>query len=196
MDEKELFEAWKGTDKNESQVFEQHKDEFIQLAQKQSNDIFSKIKRNIVWEGVLSIIVGVSFPVLFLSNPIFFWIIIVLIVVALLVGINVYGKYWRDMKQLDDSSLIVSLEKKLAILTRYIKQLKIYLYLFMPLGFVVGVAFALKQEEIDLTRMIVIIAVTLPFLGIMLWLGKKYIHALYGKHLKNIEGIYKGLKEK
>ena len=66
----------------------------------------------------------------------------------------------------------------------------------MPLGFVVGVAFALKQEEIDLTRMIVIAVFVLPFLGIMLWLGKKYIHALYGKHLKNIEGIYKGLKEK
>ena len=72
MDEKELFEAWKGNDINENQVFEQHKDEFIKLAQKQSNDIFSKIKRNIISEGVLSIIVGVSFPVLFLSNPIFF----------------------------------------------------------------------------------------------------------------------------
>lgn len=196
MDEKELFEVWKGNDKNENQAFEQHKDEFIKLAQEQSNDIFSKIKRNIIWEGVLSIIVGVSFPVLFLSNPIFFWIIIVLMVVALFVGIKVYGKYWTDMKQLDDSSLMVSLEKKLAILTRYIKQLKTYLYLFMPLGFAVGVAFALKEEEIDLTRIIVITAFILPFLGIMLWLGKKYIYALYGNHLKNIEGIYEGLKEK
>lgn len=195
MDEKQLFEAWKSYDKNEKRVYKLHKDEFLKLAKRKSNDIFAQIKMNMILEGILSILVGVFLPYIFLNNPIFFWIVVVLMLAALLIGFRVYGKYWKEMKQLNESSLVDSLEKKLAILSRYVKQLKVYLYLFMPIGFVVGFSFALKQEEIYLAKILILTGVSLPFLGLMIWLGKKYIYALYGKHLKRIEEIYNDMKE-
>jgi hypothetical protein len=165
------------------------------LHSKKSNDIFRKIKNNIIAEGVISAIIVIVFPFIFLKEPIFFWLLLVIMFLAAAFGIKIYGKYLNDMKQLNESSLTVSLKKKLGILKRYVKQLNLYLLVFAPLGFALGFAFALKEEEISLIRIILIAGISLPFLGLMIWLGKKYIYALYGMHIKRIEEIFLNLNQ-
>ena len=152
MDDKELFAAWNRGSEQEKQVLKQHQGEYLRLVRSQSNDVFAKIKKNIFWEVIISVIISVIFPFLFWNDPIFFWIIVGLMLVAAVVGGSVYRRYLLDMKQLNESSLVESLEKKLKILSHYVKRLYIYLYVFAPLGFVVGLAFALQEEEMDLTK--------------------------------------------
>jgi hypothetical protein len=195
MDDKELFAVWKEGDEKEKRTLEHHQGEYLGIAQSQSKDVFRKIRKNIVWETIMSVIIAVVFPFFFWDHAIFFWMIVVMMLASIVAGVKVYGKYLQDMNQLNESSMVESLRKKLLILSRYVKQLNFYLMVFLPLGFAVGFAFALKQEEITLARILVLAGVTLPFLGLLIWLGKKYIYALYGKHLKSIKGIYQRLGE-
>ena len=195
MNEEELFKAWKQVDKNEKRVFVQHQGDYERLAQQRSNDVFRKIKNNIIGESIVGAIVFVIFPFFFLEEPIFFWIITVLMIVSAVFSIPIYTKYFKDLKQLNESSVVESIKKKRAILTRYVKQLNFYTLIFAPLGFFVGLAFALKEDEITLVRMFTITAVSLPFLGVFLWLGKRYIHQMYGKFVKNLDDIYESLTD-
>ncbi len=195
MEEKELFEAWKKVDANEEKVFAQHEGDYAQLAQKKSNDIFRKINNNIISEAIATVVAIVAFPFLFLSEPVFFWLIMALMLLSTAVCIKVYARYLKDMKHLNELDLATSLKKKLNILKRYVKQLNLYMIIFSPIGFAVGFIFALKEEELGLMRIIVISGISLPFLGLVIWLGRKYIYALYGKHIKRVEEIYLSLIE-
>ena len=118
-----------------------------------------------------------------------------LMLISLGVAIKIYWSYLRDIKQLNETNVVESLSKKLAILTRYVSQLNFYVLVFAPLGFAVGYTFALRQQEVDLTRVLVLLAFSLPFLGLIIWVCKKYIQVLYGRHLKRIEAIYQSLLE-
>ena len=116
--------------------------------------------------------------------------------VAVEFGIKIYAGYLRKIKQLNESALVVSLKKKHSILSHYVKQLNFYLLIFAPLGFVIGFGFALKDEALNAIQLLISAAIALAFLLLFIWLGRKYIHALYGKHLKSIEEIYQHLIEK
>jgi len=91
------------------------------------------------------------------------------------------------MANLNELDILSSLHKKVHILERYVKQLHFYFYLFTPPSFLVGLYFSLQQQEFTVQRFLVISLVSLPFLALVIWLGKKYIHLLYGKHLKQLK---------
>jgi len=190
MDDQELFSVWKGIGQNEKRVLNQHENEFLKIAQSQTNDIFNKIKNNIYWELGFSVLVAIFFPFLFLEDPVFFWIITPLTVVSMGLGLIVYLRYLRDIKALNEASIIESLRKKVNILSRYVKQLNLFMYLFMPIGFVCGFTSNLNMEEIGWIKILTLIAICIPFLALTIWLGRKYIYLLYGRHLKKIEEIY------
>ncbi|MEQ8237609.1 MAG: hypothetical protein RIA69_00280 [Cyclobacteriaceae bacterium] len=190
MDDQELFSVWKGMGQNEKRVLNQHEDEFLKIAQSRTNDIFTKIRNNIYWELGISVLCALFFPFLFLNEPVFFWIITALMVVSLGFGLVVYLRYLRDLSALNESSIIESLRKKVNILSRYVKQLYFLMYIFAPIGFVCGFTFSLDMEEIGLTQILIMAAISIPFLVLVIWLGRKYIHLLYGRHLKKIENIY------
>ena len=195
MDDKELFEAWRASSDQEKRWLKHHQGEYFKIAHSQSNDIFAKIRKNMLWEAIISVIVAIIFPFLFLNNAFFFWIIVILMILSVLAGVKVYGKYYQDMKRLNETSILESLKKKLMILSRYVRQLNIYVIIFMILGFAAGFAFALQDEEIEPMKVLVMAGFSLPFLILLIWLGRKYIHVLYGKHLKRIEEIYHNLIE-
>jgi magnesium-transporting ATPase (P-type) len=195
MDDQELFEVWKRKDSNEQKVFNQHKDELANLAKAQSQDIFNKIKRNILIEVTISIIVAVFFPILFYQDPIFFWVMIVIMAASLFLSLGVYLRYLKDLRELNESSIISSLEKKVSILKRYVKQLNILVWVFTPIGFYFGLAYSLEYDELIWSQVLIVLGVTLPFLVLSVWLATKYVHAMYGKHLKKVEKIYQDLIE-
>jgi len=193
MDDQELFEVWKRKDSNEQKVFNQHKDELADLATAQSQDVFNKIKRNILIEVTISIVVAVFFPAFFYQDPIFFWVMIVIMAASLYLSLKVYLGYLRDLRELNESSIISSLEKKVSILKRYVKQLYILVWVFTPIGFYFGLAYSVEYDELIWSQVLIVFGVSLPFLALTVWLVTKYVHAMYGRHLKKVEKIYQDL---
>ncbi len=195
MNEQELFDTWKEPSAQEKQVYKQHKNELQNIIRTKSNDVFAKIKRNIYAEGALSLLTAVGFPFLFWSEPLFFWLMLVMMVFAAGFTLKAYQGYLHGLKHLNEVNLSASLQKKIWILSRYIKQLKAYGYFFAILGFVFGMVFVLKGEPFEWLHFLVISAFTLPFLVVMLWMLKKYIQMAYGKHLNHIQQLYANLME-
>lgn len=193
MDEKELFSTWNQSGEREKQALRKHEGEYEKLAQKSSNDIFDRIRKNIQWEISASIIVMIGFPFFFLKHPVFLAIIIALLLLSAVASFKVYREYLNGIRAFNQLTVIESLGKKLEVLKKYIRHLHLLIYLFAPIAFAVGFTFELKQGDLTAQQLLFLIAFSLPFLALFIWLCKKYIHALYGKHYQRLKSIYSDL---
>jgi len=193
MNENELFEAWEERTSNEQKKLQETQVQLKNIAQLKSADIFQKIYRNMIWELIITIPLTVVFPFLFWNDNVFFWLILALCIVSILIAARIYLGYIRDLKRINDENLIDSLEKKIKVLNRYVKQLNLTTILLGPIGFGVGVSFGLKPGEIDLAGLLILSLICIPVLFLLVWLSKKYIHQLYGKHLNYLKEMYASL---
>jgi hypothetical protein len=194
MNEEEIFKLWDGQT-SISKEFPANSEVEKMLRQK-STDVFKKIKINIIIEFIITIPLSfISIPVLFSREKEILWIFIAIASLALSAGIIIYGKYLNDFKKLNQLNIVESLEKKIAILKRYVKQLNFYLMIFMPLGVILGILLSFEKSEINIQKILHISIVALPFLLLCIWLGKKYIYQLYGRHLEQVQEIYAQLVE-
>lgn len=170
MDDKELFNTWKKSDEHERNVFKKHEGDYQQLAKRQSNDVFKKIRRNVIIELSLTIIFAlVFFPAILYfqynqETPNYQWILTILVFVVSILGIIVYSKYLRDIKGINEISIVDSLKKKLRILSNYIRQLKILVIVFGPVFYSVGVYVGLGVKEIDFYKLLKIVGISIPIL--------------------------------
>ena len=128
MNEQQLFDAWKKSDELHQANFDETRLEIEKLAKQKSNDVFLKIRKTMNVEIAVTIVICAVFPFIFSNNEFYFMLIWILLIASLVIAFFIYGKYLRDMKNLNESSILVSLEKKIGILSRYIKQLKIFNY--------------------------------------------------------------------
>ncbi|WP_396153143.1 hypothetical protein [Flavobacterium sp.] len=194
MNEKEMFELWDGQTSISKEL--PAISEVEKMARQKSTDVFKKIKTNIIIEFIIAIpLCIISIPIMFSSEKELFWISIAITSLALFAGIKIYGKYLNAFKKLNQLNIVESLEKKIAILKRYVKQLNFYLIVFMPLGLILGILLSHGKSNINIQIILNISLVTLPFLLLCIWLGKKYIYQLYGRHLEQIQEIYSQLVE-
>ena len=164
--------------------------DIIQLATGKSNDIFRKIKTNIVTETIISVVTMFIFPIFFWETPTYFWLIIILMLSSGYFAFSTYWRYWTAIDRIHDDNLITSLQAKIKVLSGYIKQLNLYTIIFSALGFGVGYLFALRQETFDMKRIVFVTLFAIPFLIGFLWLARKYVAWMYGKYLNRLRTIY------
>ena len=123
MEDNELFEIWKKKDHQEKKVYNKYKEKYYQLLEQKSNDIFNKIRRNVLIELVFTIISILSF-ILFpfisyhkaMPMPFYFKIMCFISLIASLFSIYLYLTYLKKIKFINEISIVDSLKKKLSIL--------------------------------------------------------------------------------
>lgn len=202
MKDDELFDVWNAADKNEKKIFEERQGSYEQLAQRKSKDVFRRLERNMIGEAIIGVVLSILIIVLllfFVSNDILFWLSFVFVLVINVFGIKLYTKCFLALRNVHESSLTESLKKKISILSRYIAQLNLYNYILQPLGFLLGVYIGFSEANegekisIEFSKGAIVIVFLLLMAVFFTWLTKKYIYALYGRHLKTIEEMYEGL---
>jgi hypothetical protein len=191
MNEEEIFKIWdRSMPKKSSLNIDVEK-----IAMRKSADLFMKIKKNIIVELIIAIPLCISLPVLFYNDGILFLVSIVITSLALITWSIIYSKYLYDFDKLNQVILLKSIEKKISILKRYVRQLNFYLIVFMPLGFLVGIFLYHGKSEISVHKILKVCLVTFPILLLFIWFGKKYIYQLYGRYLEQLQEIYSQLVE-
>lgn len=195
MKEHNIESLWKSSNKKASDYYKSIEDEVLRKAQKESNGLFAKIRRNIIFELIASMIVAFSFPFLFWSDKTQFAIVAAFMMVLLVITYVVYLNYLQQIKNVHEPDILTALRLKEKILAGYIKKLKFFLYLSIFLGFTLGV-FAGKGNFVlwDIKNLI-LLGVGVPVVLLFIWLGNKYIWALYKKYLDKLRVCIKGLEE-
>lgn len=186
MKDEDLFELW-----NKNKPEEKHflTDEIKQSALKRSKDIFAKIRRKIIIEGAVSIVVALFFPALFWGMGAIFWLMIVFMAISASLSLYLSIDLLKKISGVNEQSILKSIQLKVAILKQYIKRLKVTSYFITPVGFILGMLVPLSHRDYETGETLFAIAFASPFLAISFWLVKKYIYLLYGKHLTETESI-------
>ena len=196
MEDKELFDIWKKNDQQETVVYEKYKEEYTQLVKAQSHDIFKKISRNVWLELICTIASFFVFVGLILkyygmqNTPFYGFVFVAVLFIIVILSVWLYGKYLKDVKSINEVNIVDSLKKKIAILSNYIKRLNIFYAFSFVVGFVFGLYTSIENKGFHLFRFLRFLGISIPIILVCIWLGKKYIHALYGKHLVSIKKIY------
>lgn len=195
MNDHELFAAWQDHDKEEQKLYQTLRGEFSDIARQKSNDIFRVIQRNIYLESIMGVLASGAILWKFWEYTLFFSLLALLIIGAVIIGGRVYLKYLVELRKVHSRSIKKELGAKRKILSRYIKQQLFYTYVFLPSGYFLGAAYALKGEDLDTQSILILVSVLIVSLILLIWLAKKYIHFTYGRHLISIDTIIEGFEE-
>lgn len=195
MNEDKWIANWKQISHKEKEILEKNRGDFKKIAMEKSNDIFNKIKATMKVEAILSLVVALVFPFLFLEAGYYFWIMTALMLAALIVTLKVYWDCWKGLSHIQEKDIVSSLARKTQILAKYIRTLKFICYFFGLVGFVVGFNYSLfeSNSSLETEKLGITIALSIPILGLFYWLINKYIYGLYGRHLKSIKAVYQNL---
>ncbi len=195
----DLINLWKSNGSNEVQAYYQNvKGELLRKARQSSKDIFQKIQINMQVELVLSVVLAGVFPFFFQDHPIFFWIMLVFIWGVFFVSLKLYLDYRKKMKAARDQDAVSSLGIKIGLLAGYIRKVYLTVYVVSPPAFVLGGIFAISDKplfEISWGLVLFLVLFSLPFLFLVIWLLRKYIQTLYGRHLQKLTRIHASLTE-
>lgn len=185
-EDKELFGLWKSSDEKEKKMRSDLTLHSLDHYQKKSNDIFGRIRRNMLIELVASAVAAVALPYAFRNAHYFGWLVL-LMAVAVLLTVYIYGGYFKEIRDLNAGSIRESLERKHSILKRYIRRLYIINYTLVPVAAFAGVLMKTGPELFEQTEPLLVILGILAVLSvIMMFLIRLYINALYGKHYKRV----------
>lgn len=200
MEEKDLQGLWNHSGEKASDYYGEIEGEVLRKAKSQSHSILQKVRRNIIKELVASAVAAVAFPFFIKDNAIIFWLTALVMALAMGFTLKVYLGYLKDIKQINDGNVVTGLEKKARVLSGYIKQVITLVYIFAPIGFMLGLAMTAADhgftfnEEFGLNEVIIQFVIGIPFLFVTFWGFKKYIHWLYGRHLQSLNELLDGLK--
>ncbi len=183
-DDKDLFDAWQS-----ATVEAEHHEVHLENLKSSSTDIFQRIRKNMIIELTVSVLVAIFFPFTFYNEGSFFYLVAGMMAVALVITAKIYGQCLIDIKRINDTSIISSLRLKENILSRYIKQLKLSIYIITPIAYVISLFFSPESREITLRFILISSAIGLPFLALFVWGMNRYVYWLYGKHLKRLRNL-------
>lgn len=194
MNDNELMDWWNQDKANEQAIWERKKEQLQTIANSKSNDIFKRIERNIILESLVSVVLLALLSYVFYREFNQLWFAVALAVIVAF-GFVIYGKYLYQIKSIQEVKVVDSLNLKINILKKYIYQLKLYNYVFTPIGFVIGLLVKVPEDELALEAWFWLIGISVPILGFVLWLMGKYIYKMYGRHLESIQAIYTDLTQ-
>ncbi len=192
MDIDNLKSTWQALQTQPEQNFEDK--QIRKLLQGKANDSLSKIKRSILIEGSLTLVVGIFL----MANKYWFYspfTIHYLGTVMILCLIWYAFKYYKIRKLDLQNNLKQTLQQLIKTLDLY---LKVYLYgSFLLGGFAAMLPLLWKNVLLDitLTKVIITAVVALIALAAYFLLIKWYIKNLYGNYVKELKEELKELEE-
>ena len=171
------------------------------LARKQSKNILQRIRRNMLYETIISSILVFAFSYLFYQWKAFiFWAFLGVCLIVLLISIGVYGRVLKNLQQVNTKNVKDALEEYVYYVGRYIRRLKLIINYLTPFGYVLGLflsGFSDINEE-SLTTFLLELGIAGLFgLPIIIFatriINKRYIHWLYGRHYDALKETAVGL---
>lgn len=200
MSELDLNKLWNSDDKPQEH-YRRVCDSVEALARKNSSNILKKIERKTKIEVYVSIfiIVAVGYYLFaFDSRTLYGY--IPLIAVVSWFSFRLYFRLRKQIRVVNQSNVITALQSYIRIMNQYVKRSRFYVYIFTPLGFVVGLMMGMMQNEIPLELEAILIfagtmlVVGVPMVLIMIWLfGKKYYGWMYQSHINQFQEVLNSL---
>jgi hypothetical protein len=192
-EEKDLINLWKSQQPASSREWNAGE---IKSAAKKSEDVFKKIYRNIKWEiGFTAVMIPAAIYA-FRDEGVFLWLFVALLSIAIVVSVPLYRNVIVGLKNIEEVSVKESLQKKVGVLQKYISQLHLYVYVFTPISFYLGFFISLQEDgDKSSEELLIACAIGFPFMLLTIYLMKRYVYWLYGKHLKSLEKLLDHLED-
>lgn len=197
MEDQTLKNLWQKARLQGEDYYEDHKSEILEKAQKNSKTIFDRIYRTMMIEaGITLLICLVALPFLFMSSTLFFILFSLLIVMASLLSLQAFRKYRKQLSVIRSGSVVNSLKEKSHVLQSYISRIKKLTYFLMPPSFFLGFFYSVQQEgEVNWLALGIALVLSIPVILGLFWFTNKYLHLLYGRHLKKLREMIDHLEE-
>ncbi|MEM7513491.1 MAG: hypothetical protein AAF388_21365 [Bacteroidota bacterium] len=202
MKEFDLDHIWKEADADADQYYQQIAPELEEKAQKQSTNILNRVQRAL-WVEIVGSVFAAAYFFISISLPIHLKVILEIIMIAIIGFLLYYSfRFRRLLKDLQLRPSLEVLEVHLEVLTKFIRQMKLYYIIGIPLGFLLGMTlpFFLDGEfSFDLKKALVyggMILVSIPFLYFIIKLtNEKYVYYLYTRKRDELQEIYDQLRD-
>jgi hypothetical protein len=197
MKESDLKYIW-NSDRGEATAHYDSLENVLRLARKRSDNILNKIRRNIILEWVVSVIlVGLlGFVVYQWDSGTAFWIFAGSFALILWFSFRLYFRFISELRGVNQRSILDALHEYVRLVGKYIRRMKMLIYYTTPVGYLVGLSigtFAEHEGTFSLQDLLVMgfgALVGLPFLALVIWFStRKYIRWLYGKHYESLKKL-------
>lgn len=200
MQEFELQHIWDNEDEAAGIHYSTISSKVERLARQKSANILHKILRNSKMEIYATILLSVTF--------FFFFDELVMKGVFLIAGVgsiwfasDLYQKLRTSIHEAIQYQTVDAIQTHVITLDRYIKRLRFYCDVFMPISFAVGIIGAMLRNYHSTTMLEFLqnfmgtFLIATPLLLLMIWSSKKYyIQWLYGKHRDSLQELLTHLK--
>ncbi len=199
-----LQEVWQADDKNAEKYYKDNKDDILKKARQKSNDVISKVRRNLIKDYIISFL-ALAVLILWIKMKEFTSFsavkqIGIIIFVTLIVVIYVYLRImvWKKLKKVDViENLVKATNHRIDILSKFLKTDKIasYTTFFLGIAFGVFINFSAGTENVAEWNEVnyFISALLTIFFVIVLYLAysgsKSFYKNFYGIHLKSLKSI-------
>jgi len=195
MDEFNLDNVWKDSENQAGEYYKSIEGEVEVMARKDSHSILSKLKKTILWEWVVSVLMLFVLLMVLYNTPRFYLCVIFGAITFIAVWIP-YQKMLKKIKITPTQNILRCIESYIEILEDFIKQIKSLIWVLIPIGLLVGFSTETKDiSEISWSFVLTMCSTMVVTLGLVYWfLVKVYIPRLYGQPKKEFEDLLESLK--
>ncbi|MFK7905582.1 MAG: hypothetical protein AB8B69_10675 [Chitinophagales bacterium] len=197
MDEFNLDNVWKDSENQAGEYYKSIEGEVEVMARKSSHSILTKLKRTILWEwGVSVLMLVLLLPVLYYTHTPRFYLHAILCSIIFIAVWIPYQKMLKKIKITPTQNILHCIESYIEILEGFIKQIKALIWVFFPIALVVGLFPQSKSiSEISWSFALIMSSVMTLIFALVYWfLVKLYIPKLYGQPKKEFEELLERLK--
>ncbi len=197
MDEFNLDNVWKDSDNQAEKYYKSIEEEVELMARKSSHSILTKLKKTILWEWIVSVLMLlILLPISYYTYAPHFSLRVILCVIVCIAVWIPYQKMLKKIKITPTQNILGCIESYIEILEHFIKQIKTLMWVFFPIALVVGFfPYSKNINEISGSFALTMGAVLIIIFALVYWfLVKIYIPKLYGQPKKEFEELLEGLK--
>ncbi|MCF8330914.1 MAG: hypothetical protein K9H84_00525 [Bacteroidales bacterium] len=201
MNEFDINNIW-NTDHQEAFDHYQSLSDIEKIAKKQSGNILYKIRRNMIIEFIITLIIAVAIGLAILNWDIMLFSgYVVIMVISVYISFREYYKCHIMIKHVNQKNITKAIKDYLDILKNYIRRTKIWVNYITPVAFITGIVLTVISQSPgeNLTNLLLHIGLAvltgIPFLILIIWFAnKKYINWVYGRQYENLKSILQRLE--
>ena len=192
MEEDKLKVIWQNGDKEAAKYFDDVSTELVQKAKHKSNDVLQRVRKNMIWEFLVSIALSVLFIWYFQNSELLLY-VIVFVISGVGFSLKVNMNYLRKISRVNDENVLVAMTNRKEILAKYYKRIRRMTYILTPIGFLFGISLSILENGDDLTKSLILGLFVSPFLFLLIRFSLRVVDSLYGMPLTHLTSIHNEL---